>query len=233
MKSLLAYSMCLWALGPAAGSAWGQDAPLATRVEAFAAQAAKVMAGPGALARFEIEVGTLDPRLKLASCARIEPYLPPGTRAWGRTRVGLRCAEGAQWNVTLPVTVRVFAPALVAAQPLPAGTTLDAGHLRTAEVDVAGADSPAIVDMSRALGRALSRPLAAGQALVDNDLKKRQMFAVGDAVRVVAAGAGFAVSGEATALTPGFEGQPVRLRADSGRTIHGVAVGERRAEIRL
>jgi flagella basal body P-ring formation protein FlgA len=216
---------------PPAGAPMSEPSPFAAQAEAFAAQSAQAMLGTGMPARMEIEVGSLDPRLKLAPCERIEPYLPAGARAWGRTRIGLRCVQGARWNVALPVTVRVFAPALVAAQPLRAGTVLDATHLRSGEVDLAGADSPAVVDLSRVLGRPLARPLAPGQALHDNDLKKRQVFAVGDAVRVVAAGPGFAVSGEAVALTPGFEGQPVRLRSESGRTIHGVAVGERRAQV--
>jgi len=39
----------------------------------------------------------------------------------GRTRIGLRCTQGATaWNVYLPLTVKVFAPALAAAAPLPA-----------------------------------------------------------------------------------------------------------------
>ena len=64
--------------------------------------------GPNGDARIEIEPGQLDPRLKLTPCRRIEPYLPTGSTAWGRTRVGLRCLQGpTRWNVYLPVTVRV------------------------------------------------------------------------------------------------------------------------------
>ena len=56
--------------------------------------------------RMEVSVGTLDERLRLAPCARIEPYLPAGAKLWGRTRLGLRCLEGAtRWNVFLPITV--------------------------------------------------------------------------------------------------------------------------------
>ena len=215
-----------------AAPAMAGDAPLSARAREFATRSAQAMLAQGAQARLEIEAGELDPRLRLAPCSRIEPYLPVGAPAWGRTRVGLRCIEGASWNVTMPITVRVFAPALVAAQPLRAGTVLDAEHLRTAEVDLASGGSPAIVDLPEALGRTLAHPLAPGQTLHEADMKKRQFFAVGDSVRVVAAGPGFAVSSEAIALTPGFEGQPVRLRGQSGRTIHGVAVADRRAEVR-
>src|SRR5664279_4879086 len=74
-------------------------------------------AGTGA-ARVEVEVGQLDPRLHLAACERIEPYLPPNVRLWGKSRIGLRCKEGrVAWNVYLPIVVKVWGRALV----LPAG----------------------------------------------------------------------------------------------------------------
>ena len=66
--------------------------------------------------RMEVSVGTLDSRLRLAPCARVEPYLPAGARLWGRTRLGLRCVDGpTRWNVFLPITVKAFGPAWVLA----------------------------------------------------------------------------------------------------------------------
>ena len=83
-------------------------------------------------ARVEVEVGTLDPRLRLAPCEKVEPYVPSGTRLWGRSRIGLRCAQGpTPWNVYLPLVVRVFGPGLTAAAALPAGTVLTAADLHT------------------------------------------------------------------------------------------------------
>lgn len=188
---------------------------------------------PGA-ARVEIEAGQLDPRLHLAPCERIEAYLPANARPWGRTRVGLRCLQGpTPWNVYLPVTVKVFAPALVAASALPAGTVLQAAHLREAEADWAVETAPAIIDATRLLGRALARPMSAGQALRQSDLKQRQWFGAGDTVQVVAHGSGFSVSGEGQALSPGLEGQSVRVRTEGGRIISGQAVGMNRVEVQL
>lgn len=69
---------------------------------------------PGATLRMEVSVGTLDSRLRLAPCSRVEPYLPAGSRLWGRTRLGLRCVEGSSaWNVFLPVTIKAWGPAWV------------------------------------------------------------------------------------------------------------------------
>jgi flagella basal body P-ring formation protein FlgA len=183
--------------------------------------------------RVEVITGQLDPRLKLAPCLKIEPYLPTGQRLWGTARVGLRCASGAvHWNVYLPVTVRVWAPAVVAARDLPAGTELQATDLRLAEVDLAAAASPACTDLAELLGRRLAVALAPGATLRADAVRVRQWFAAGDPVTVIAQGDGFAVSGSAQALAPGLAGQSVRVRTDSGRILVATPVGERRVELR-
>lgn len=187
---------------------------------------------PGA--RVEVELGRIDPRLNLAPCTRIEPYLPTGVRLLGRSRIGLRCIEGAvRWNVYMPVTVRLFAPAWVARQALPEGTVLQAAHLMQAEVDLAASADPAFTNAASAIGRALARPLPAGQALRRSDLRARQFFQAGDLVRVVAVGAGYAISVDALAVSPGVEGQPARVRTDSGRILNGMPTAQRRVEVTL
>ena len=193
----------------------------------------KAVADPAAVTadkplRFEVQVGALDPRLKLAPCQRIEPYLPPGMRLWGKARIGLRCAQGARpWNVYLPITVRVFGQALVAAVPLPAGATLREDDLRVAEVDFAEDNAAVVTNASLAVGRSLTRPLIAGRGLRQTDLKARLWFAAGDSVKVLASGPGFSVAGSGQALTPGIEGQTARVRTDSGQVVTGTPVGTR------
>jgi flagella basal body P-ring formation protein FlgA len=214
------------------------DAATAAQAQQLAVQAATRAAGqtparPGAAApRIEVIAGALDPRLRLAPCSPVEAYLPAGVRAWGRTRIGLRCEQGTtRWNVWLPLTVRVWAPAVVLAAPLPAGSVLAAEHLASAEVDWAAEPASAFVDPARLVGRTLARPLPAGGAPRQTDLKARQWFAAGDTVRVFAGGPGYAISSDATALSPGLEGQPARVRTEGGRVLSGRPVGERRIEV--
>jgi flagellar basal body P-ring formation protein FlgA len=235
---------CLAAASSLAGAhAQALDAAAIQQAQQIASQAAQQAvlqstggAAPraGAAPRIEVLAGSLDPRLRLAPCERIETYLPAGARAWGRTRIGLRCVQGAgRWNVSLPLTVRVWAPAVVLVAGLPAGSTLAAVHLGLAEVDWAAEPAGAFADPAALLGRTLARPLAAGGAVRQTDLRARQWFAAGDTVRLVASGPGFALAADATALSPGIEGQPARVRTEGGRVISGQPVGERRLEVRL
>jgi flagella basal body P-ring formation protein FlgA len=222
--------------------AWADtlDAAAVDRARQIAQQAATAAAAQTpprqgtAAPRVEVIAGTLDPRLRLAPCGQVEAYLPAGARAWGRTRIGLRCQHGAtRWNVSLPLTVRVWAPAVVLALPLPAGSVLAAEHLALAEVDWAAEPAQVFVDPARLVGRTLARPLPAGGAPRQTDLKARQWFAAGDTVRLVASGAGFAIGSDATALSHGVEGQPARVRTEAGRVLSGRPVGERRVEVGL
>lgn len=224
------------AAGPAAAPGPGTASPTSEvnqQVRALAQQAGRRLGGTDGV-RVDVEVGELDPRLRLAPCDQVQPYLPQGSRAWGRTRVGLRCVRGpVRWNVFLPVTVRVMAPGLVAVAALPAGTVLSAADLRVAEVDLAAGPSPAVTRGEAAVGRTLARGVDAGAPLQQADLRARQFFQAGDTVQVVAVGNGYQVSSEARALGPGLEGQSVKLRTDSGRIVTGVAAGDRRVEILL
>ncbi len=184
--------------------------------------------------RVEVQVGQLDRRLRLAPCQRVEPHLLPGTRLWGRTRIGLRCVEGAvAWDVFLPITVKVYGLGVVAAAPMAAGHVLAEGDLSQVEVDLAENRSPAVLDPALAIGRPLARSLNPGDSLRESDLRARQWFAAGATVRVKAGGPGFSVMARGRALTPGIEGRPVRVRTESGRILTGQATGEGLVEMLL
>jgi flagellar basal body P-ring formation protein FlgA len=230
--ALLAAAAPAFAQAADAPRAQAIEAALSGQVQLFALDASLHAAAPGL--RVQVRVGRLDPRLHLAPCAVVQPYLPAGTRLWGAARIGLRCIDAAvRWNVFLPINVDVFGPALVANEPLAAGRVLVAGDLRSAEVNLAASPSLPLIRNELAIGRTLARPLAVGDALHSADLRVRQWFAAGDSVRLVATGNGWLIGGEGQALAAGLEGQTVRVRTESGRVVSGVAVAERLVEVAL
>ena len=232
----------LLALGLRAEGARADDAtPAASGLEAGLEQQVRALAlasgnsaPPAGVTRVEVLVGQLDPRLRLAPCERVEPYLPNKTRLWGKSRIGLRCAQGSShWNVFLPITVKAYGRALVSTTGIPSGSVLKPGDLVEAEVDLAEDPMPAIVDASQAIGRAVGPALRPGQSLRVGHLKPRVWFTAGDTVKVLALGPGFALEGEGQALSNGVEGQPARIRTESGRVLTGQPVGERRVELTM
>ncbi len=189
---------------------------------------------PAGATRVEVVVGQLDPRLHLAPCAQVEPYLPPNMRLWGKSRIGLRCKEGrTAWNVYLPIVVKVWGRALVVPAGAASGAVLAEGSLDEAEVDLAADPSPALVDRKAVVGRTLAQALQPGQTVRQSHLKTRQWFAAGEMVKVIAAGEGFALESTGQAISNGIEGQPARVRTENGIVVTGQPTGERRMEVSL
>lgn len=172
--------------------------------------------------RMEVSVGSLDPRLRLAPCARVEPYLPAGARLWGRTRLGLRCVEGATaWNVYLPVTIKAFGQAWVLTNPVAPGVVLSADDATQAEVDWAEETAPVMAQPEMWVGQVAARQLVVGQTLRQSMVRPPQLFRAGAQVKVVAQGPGYAITSAGQALTAGGAGQIVRIRMDNGRIVSG------------
>ena len=184
--------------------------------------------------RMEVAVGELDSRLRLAPCVRIEPYIPVGTRLWGKTRLGLRCLEGsAKWNVFLPVTVRAYGAAWVIKGNVAPGAVLTEADAIEAEVDWAEEASPIVSSPSQWVGQVASRALLTGQAMRQGMIKPAQVFQAGTQVRVVAQGSGFQVTSDGQALSAGVVGQAARVRMDNGRVMSGIVLDGRTVKLEL
>lgn len=184
--------------------------------------------------RMEVVVGSLDQRLRLAPCRRIEPYIPTGTRLWGKTRLGLRCTEGTvAWNVFLPITIKALGPAWVLSHPVSAGTVITMEDVQEAEVDWAEDASPVISDAARWAGQVAARPLMAGQALRFSMVRPQQVFQPGAQLKVIAQGKGFSISTEGQALSIGVIGQTARVKIDSGKIMTCTVLDGRTVQIEI
>ena len=184
--------------------------------------------------RPEVIMGSLDTRLQLTPCARIEPYLPPGTRLWGRSRVGLRCLEGAvRWNVFMPVTVKAWGPGWVLKRPVAAGSVLTQEDAELAEMDWAEQPYAVLANPDRWVGMQAALALQPGQALRQNMVRPVPAFGPGAQVRVSSSGAGFQVVVSGEALTAGIPGQSVRVRLGGGRVVTGTVRDSQTVEVRL
>lgn len=175
--------------------------------------------------RMVVSVGALDNRLVLAPCGRVEPYIPPGMRLWGATRLGLRCIDGnAKWNIFLPVQVKAFGPAWVVKADMAPGTVMGQDAAVLAEVDWAQENNSILADPAMWIGQTAARQLTTGQAIRQGMVKPAQVFAAGAMVRILAQGPGFTVTSGGQAVSAGVIGAVARVRTDSGRVLSGVVL---------
>lgn len=189
---------------------------------------------PDSLLRPEVIMGALDSRLRLAPCQQIEPYLPPGTRLWGRSRVGLRCLEGrVHWNVYVPVTVKAWGPAWVLRRAVPGGTVLTQDDADVAEIDWAEHSSSVLATPESWVGQEAAFALQPGQTIRANMVRPTPAFERGAQVRVKSIGSGFHVVVSGQAMEDGVIGQAVRVKLAGGRMITGTVRKGQVVEVKL
>jgi flagella basal body P-ring formation protein FlgA len=184
--------------------------------------------------RMEVTVGALDSRLRLAPCAQVQPYVPTGSRLWGKTRLGLRCVTGeSKWQVFLPVTVQAWGQAWVVRRDVATGVVMTLADGMLAEVDWADEASPVLAEPAAWVGQVATRSLSTGQVLRQNMVRAAQVFQAGAQVRVLAQGSGFQISADGQALSAGVVGQMARIRMDNGRVMSGTVMDARTVQVEM
>lgn len=235
LGAIVMASVPLMASGQVPAGNQSQVAAIAQESQAWLDQTVAAARPPGAAPlRMVVQVGALDSRLTLAPCAQVEPYLPPGTRLWGKTRVGLRCIDGAsRWNVFLPVHVQAFGQTWVMRSDVASGTVLSMDDAVLTEVDWAQESNSVLADPELWVGQTATRQLRTGQTLRQGMVKPSQVFQAGSMVRIIAQGPGFSVTSDGQALSAGVIGEMARVRIDNGRVLSGVVLDMRTVKVNL
>ena len=183
--------------------------------------------------RVEIEIDAFDPREQLATCQKVQPFLPPGTPLRGKITLGVRCTAGARWSVYRTARIKLFGKVLVSSRALSAGQIVTSNDYRIQEAELSLQPGSALRDPAAAHGKIALRNVDAGQVLRREQLRIKPIIAQGDPVRISYAGAGFAVTTDGKALAQAEDGQRVRVQADTGRVLTGVARPGRMVEVRF
>lgn len=170
-----------------------------------------------------IDTGSLDPNLKLAECADVNVFLANGSRAWGKTNVGVRCNAPTSWTVYMQATVKVQAQYLVAAAPLAQGQVVSGADLMVQEGDLTQLPAGVFTESARAVGRTVHLSVAAGTVLRQDMLKQSPVVVQGQTVTLHTIGHGFSISAEGQAMAKATDGQVVQVKMANGQIVSGIA----------
>lgn len=180
----------------------------------------------------DITVTPVFPR-GLAPCSTLEPFLPAGSRLWGRTTVGVRCSGERPWTLYLQARVSVMATYYLAARAVAPGEVLSAADLIPRDGDLTTMPQAIVTDPSQAVGAVTLSRLAAGLPLRTDMLRGAGAVVIGQTVHVVTNGAGFSISAEGSAMNNAAPGQQVRVKTAGGQIISGVVKDASTVEIQL
>jgi flagellar basal body P-ring formation protein FlgA len=173
--------------------------------------------------KVSFSISPLDTRTQLPPCSAYEPFLPPGSKLWGKTTVGVRCLAPSTWTVYAQVQVTVVGNYLVATRSIPAGSVLATSDLNSRSGDLSRLPSSVLTDQTQAVGKTAKNGLFAGQPLRSDQLITAWAVQQGQSVKTVSNGPGFSVSSEGKALNNALEGQVVQVRTGSGQIVSGIA----------
>ncbi|WP_245682184.1 flagellar basal body P-ring formation chaperone FlgA [Billgrantia gudaonensis] len=175
----------------------------------------------------EIVVEVYPPSARLPACEAPEPFLPrSGEKMMGRVSVGVRCGEDGRQVRYLQAEIGVIGSYPVLASDIDVGTTLATEHLEARRGNLAELPRRTILDSEELVGKMTTRPLRAGEALQEHQVRERPLVERNQRVTVVARGNAFRVSREGRALEPGAMGDEVRVRFGSRETLTAVVSGE-------
>lgn len=160
-----------------------------------------------------VTAGRLDPRVRLARCAGpLEASLLAGARLQANASVAVRCRDGADWTIYVPVSVRSRIQVWVLRKPEGQGARLSASDLVPQTRLVSGLAAGYLTDLAM-LGRStLRHALPAGAVLHTDDLLADFLVRQGQQVTLVASLDGVRVRAQGVALQAGRYGALIRVQ---------------------
>jgi len=168
----------------------------------------------------------------LPACDELHVFLPPGKRAWGKVALGVRCQAPATWTLYLSAQVTVPGDYVVARRTLRAGEPVAAQDLELRAGDLAALPDDTLTALAQAEGLTPRHGLAAQQPVRAALLQRPALILQGQTVPLVIQGTGFQVLSAGVALNPAAAGETVRVRLESGKTVHAQTTPDGRATLR-
>jgi len=179
---------------------------------------------PGNNGTVYVKADALDSRLRLAACMQpLEVFLPSGANLGSRVTVGVRCTQGTQWTVYLPLNIESEAPTLLLNKALARSAAVTAQDVTSQVLRVPGLGSNSIRTIGELAGQRLKRDLPAGTVLSPSMLQPETLIKRGQQVTVVAMVGGIEVRTQAVALADGVASSRIRVKnLNSAKVIEGL-----------
>ena len=193
-----------------------------------------VMAEQSSSDGIQVDVRSLDKRLRLARCeSPLDTYWSPGSRSIGRVTVQVECDGPKPWRVHVQSTVTLEGFVWVLSRSVQRGEALDPEVLVRQKIRQ-GANNAAftslgspIVDLDPWLGYSFSQRVASGKVLNERMLKPAKLVQKGEAVLIRMESSGLSLQTKGVALKDAAAGKYVQVRnTTSGKVIDAVVVSK-------
>lgn len=179
----------------------------------------------GVYTSYQIEIGALDPRLRLVPCPEpLHAFLPPGSRLPGNTTVGVSCSGTSPWTIYIPAKAKAMNDVVVLRRLVTRDTPISGDDigLESREIEATG---EYIQDPTQVVGKLAKRPLAANTVLTPSMLSAPRLVRRGQEVVLVATMPGMDVRVQGIALDEGGAGDRIKVRnVSSNRVVEATVI---------
>jgi flagella basal body P-ring formation protein FlgA len=177
--------------------------------------------------RVVIQVGRLDPRLRLAQCEQaLSAQLPQGNKLDQHISVAVSCRGAQQWMLYVPVTIKRFSKVLVANRHIGRNHKIKRDDFDLVEIDINAVGAGFLRDPEEVIGLIAKRTIRAGNTIKKRALKLPDVVKRGDSVTIRASSKNFQINMKGSALMNGAKGELISVRNNSSkRTVKALVVG--------
>lgn len=158
----------------------------------------------------------------LPPCNALEPFLPVGSRLWGRVSVGVRCNAIPPWTRYVQAYIAVTGTYHIATRQLEAGRALVPADIATQEADLTTLPASVILDSAQLVGMVTLNRITSGGPIRREQLRGTITVQQGQTVKIVTRGLGFVVSTEGRAMANAVTGAVIQVKIQGGQLISGI-----------
>jgi flagellar basal body P-ring formation protein FlgA len=177
----------------------------------------------------EVEVGTIDSRLRFPACSNIQVDLPPANSASMTAKV---TCPTPSWTLYVPVRLHAWVDAVVAATNLAPNTKLSGAQLTRGRADAYAGNGGLITDPRQVEGKILRIGLVAGAPILSPQLDQPIAVRRGQKVVLTLTDTDMTIKTTATALDDGRVGDTITVEnADSQKTFRATVSRDGGVEI--
>jgi flagellar basal body P-ring formation protein FlgA len=220
-----------------AADAAGLDAANSENVAQLESQvrSAAALEFPPLSDRQRLVVGPIEPHTQLAKCSQpVRTTLTSVHHMQDRANFELRCPDYQGWHLYVPVRIAGISTVAVAAHAMVIGAVLTASDLRVEQHDLSELPLGFLDDPAVAVGLTVSRPIAGGAFITNQQLVASKAVQRGQSVTLVADAGGLTIRMAGRALTDALVNQRVRVtNLSSGKVVEGIARSAQTVEIIL
>ena len=236
LHALLAV-LCLWAPGARAlADAFTLPEQLIGVTQGFLEYTVEdYLASSQTEGRYEIQVNTLDPRLRMPLCSQeLDATLESPAQPLGRVTVRVRCNGSAPWTVFVPAQVRLFREVVTVVHPLKRQSVIGPEDVVLRERDVGTLKQGFLSQLDQAVGMKLLRATVLDQVLTPQHLEQAEVIQKGDQVVIIARSGSLAVRMPGEALVKGGLSEQIRVRnLNSKRVVKARVTGPGQVEVAM